>query len=132
MLNLVLANQQSQQYAEAYKQTTETGKPLVVLVGTEWCPGCVKMKGEVIPQMKSKGTLAQVNFAEVNAESEYELATKLVTGRSLPQLVMFVKTDTGWKKTLMTGAHSPAEVESFIKANSPQPIVRFSSMRGAK
>ena len=34
----------AQPYAEAYKTSEETGKPLLVLVGADWCPGCRRVQ----------------------------------------------------------------------------------------
>jgi thiol-disulfide isomerase/thioredoxin len=116
-----------QDYTSAYKEATESGKPLVVLVGTDWCPGCVKMKKQVIPQMQTKGSLSAVKFTEVNAEDEDQLAAKLMSGQSIPQLIMYVKTDAGWKRRQLIGAKSVEEVETFINGNLEKPVVRFSS-----
>ncbi|MDX1963477.1 MAG: thioredoxin family protein [Pirellulales bacterium] len=129
MMNMMLASEQPRTYAEAYRQTNENGKPLVVLVGTKWCPGCIKMKEEVIPQMQEHGTLSKVNFTEVDAETDTELAGQLLNGRKLPQLVMFIKTDSGWKKTQMVGAKSEAEIDAFLQNNMAKPTVRFSSVQ---
>ena len=36
-------------YAEAHKAMMETGRPMVILVGAEWCPACRTMKQDVTP-----------------------------------------------------------------------------------
>jgi thioredoxin-like negative regulator of GroEL len=100
-------------YAEAYKQA-EAGKPLVVLIGTDWCPGCVTMKNRVMPQVEKNGTLAKVAFTQLNTDKERELATQMMRGNSIPQLVIYHKTADGWMRQVMVGAKSAAEVERAI------------------
>lgn len=127
ILNVLLGTQDAEQYGVAYAQAQENGKPLVVLVGAEWCPGCVKMKNQVIPVMKSNGSLGNVQFAQVNTDNDPELAEQLMRGQSIPQLIMYTKTDTGWKRSQMTGPKTVSEVESFIQNNSRQPTFRLTS-----
>ena len=42
----------SRDYATAYHETSRTGRPLVVLIGADWCPGCQVMKQSAIPQLE--------------------------------------------------------------------------------
>ncbi len=101
-------------YAEAYKSTQESGKPLVVLIGADWCPGCRTMKGSVMPQLAAKGSLKNVAYAQVNTDAEGELAGDLMQGNLIPQLVMYVKTADGWQLKRLVGAQSASAVEQFI------------------
>lgn len=127
ILNVLLGTQDTEQYNVAYAQAQENGKPLVVLVGAEWCPGCVKMKNQVIPVMKSNGSLETVQFAQVNTDNDPELAEQLMRGQSIPQLIMYTKTDSGWKRSQLTGPKTVSEVEGFIQTNSRQPTFRLTS-----
>jgi thioredoxin-like negative regulator of GroEL len=113
-------------YATAFKQTEETGQPLVVLIGADWCPGCRQMKYTTIPELEKKGGLRNVAFAIVNTDNESALAGKLMRGGSIPQLVMYHKTDSGWKRQQLTGAQSASQVESFIDAAAAQPAEKLS------
>ncbi|MGC4003341.1 MAG: thioredoxin family protein [Pirellulales bacterium] len=113
-------------YPAAYRHAAESGRPLLVLVGTEWCPGCVKMKHQVIPQAQVRGTMSKVEFAQMDADDA--LAGQIMRGNSIPQLVMFTKTEAGWKRSQITGAKSVAEVESFINSNMPSPSTAVSSI----
>jgi thioredoxin-like negative regulator of GroEL len=101
-------------YADAHKVATETGKPLVVLVGADWCPGCRTMKNSAIPQVQQRGGLNKVSFAMVNTDHEHALAQQLMSGGSIPQLIMYRKTADGWQRTSLVGAQSPSQIESFI------------------
>ncbi len=101
-------------YAEARAKTAETGKPLVVLVGADWCPACQTMKNSALPQVARRGALGKVAYAVVNTDHESALAKQLMRGGSIPQLVMYRETPSGWKRESLVGAQDPATIESFI------------------
>lgn len=104
----------SHDYATAFKETEETGRPLVVLIGADWCPGCRQMKYTTIPALEKKGGLRNVAFAYVNTDRQGGLAGKLMRGSSIPQLVLYQKTDGGWTRKQLTGAQSTTNVEEFL------------------
>ena len=101
-------------YAAAHEATTKTGKPMVVLVGAEWCAPCQTMKTSVIPQVKRHGLLGKVAFAVVNLDRDRELAQRLTSGGPIPQLIMYRKTDDGWRRRKLVGGQSVAAVEAFV------------------
>ncbi|HEY1065749.1 MAG TPA: thioredoxin family protein [Pirellulales bacterium] len=103
-------------YHTAYAEAKENGKPLVVLVGTDWCPGCVTMKNSVMPEAARRGILSKANVAVVNADRQPELAQKLMRGASIPQLIVFTKTHEGWRRKQVTGATTVATIEEMIEA----------------
>lgn len=105
----------STSYSEAYREAHQTGKPLVILVGADWCPGCRTMKQSVIPALKESGDLAQVSFATVNTDHDRELAGKLMQGGSIPQLIVYKKTETGWEREQVTGARSVTETRGLLR-----------------
>lgn len=105
----------SQDYATAFKQTEQTGQPLVVLLGADWCPGCRTMKHSTLPTLERRGGLKDVAFAYVNTDEDSSLAGKLMKGGSIPQLVMFQKkADGSWTRKQLTGAQSASAVEQFL------------------
>lgn len=112
-------------YRDAYERAEKTGQPLVVLVGADWCPGCQTMKQSVIPQLVRQGALDRVAFAMVNTDREHALAGQLMRGGSIPQLVMFRKTATGWQRQQLTGAQSVGATASFLSQGAspagPEP-----------
>ena len=85
----------SETYAEAHKAMTQSGKPMVVMVGTDWCGPCRKMKQVVLPEVRRRGLLRNVAFALVNADREKTLAGRLIGHGPVPQLIMFRKTTAG-------------------------------------
>ena len=64
------------EYMDAYNRADEEGKPLLVLVGAEWCPGCRVMKDEAMPELRRRGGLKHIVFAEVDADAKPELCRK--------------------------------------------------------
>jgi thioredoxin-like negative regulator of GroEL len=107
-------------YEEAYHQSLDTGRPLVVLVGTDWCPACQQMKNNVIPQMVQDGSMRKVAFATVNADQERGLADQLMSGGSIPQVIMFHKTNSGWKRTQLTGAQAPSTLNAMFEKGAKE------------
>lgn len=116
LLNMsFLATTSSTSYDEAYRlANADEGRPLVVLVGADWCPACQQMKQSVMPALQQRGSLAHVAFAMVNTDREGALASQLMEGSSIPQLVMYVKTGAGWSRRRLTGAQSITDVEGFV------------------
>jgi len=112
--NATKTSTEAHTYAEAYKQTAETGKPLLILVGASWCPACQSMKTSIMPTVAAQGGLDNVAFAYVNTDQQNDLAGKLMEGNLIPQLVKFEKTGDGWKQTRLVGAQSVSAVVSFV------------------
>ena len=102
-------------YADARRATTETGKPMVVMVTTDWCPPCQVMKKTILPRVRERGLLRKVAFAIVNPDRDRELAQQLTGGGPIPQLVMFRKSGTGWVSNKLVGGQSVETVEEFIE-----------------
>jgi glutathione peroxidase len=101
-------------YAEAHKAMMETGRPMVILVGAEWCPACRTMKQDVTPEVSRNGGFKGATFAIVDTDQEPELAHKLMKGSSIPQLIVYRKTEEGWRINRMIGAQSPSTVEKAV------------------
>jgi thioredoxin-like negative regulator of GroEL len=101
-------------YGEARRAIAETGTPMVVMVGADWCPACQTMKEQVIPQIKRRGILRKVAFAVVNLDREREIGHQLTDGGPIPQLIMYRKTSEGWLRKKLVGNQSIETVETFI------------------
>lgn len=124
MLHVSLLSTGMNSYAEAHKVHNDTGRPMVILVGAEWCPACVQMKNSVLPQVARRGLLKKVAFATVNTDHQGSLAKKLMQGGSIPQLIMYRKTKSGWSRKLLVGKQSPEQIEAFINQglDAPQAV----------
>ena len=102
-------------YSAAHKETTKTGRPMIVLVGADWCPACVVMKDKVIPQVQRRGVLRKVAFAVVNLDRQSKLGRKLTGGGPIPQFIMFRKTSDGWRRRKLVGGQSVKTVCTFVE-----------------
>jgi thiol-disulfide isomerase/thioredoxin len=102
-------------YQDAYDQADKEGKPLLVLVGANWCPGCRTMKDAKIPELERDGGLSEVVFATVNTDEKPELSKRLLRGNSIPQLVLFIRNGKGWRRSQLTGVHEPGMIREFIR-----------------
>ena len=109
--------------AKALKDLEKTGRPMVILVGADWCPACQVMKETTIPKLHKTGKLKQVAFTMVNVDKNEKLASKLMRGGTIPQLIVYRKTPKGWFRSQITGAASVAKVGGVIdKAVAAQKI----------
>ena len=111
-------------YQTALQDAQTQQKPLLVLIGANWCPGCQAMKTRVLPSLARRGGLGGVSFATVDADTEKETAKQLMRGSSIPQLIVFSRMPDGrWHREQITGETSEAEVQSLIgramKAQQP-------------
>ena len=107
-------------YVAAHQITVETGKPLVVMVGADWCGPCQNMRRTILPRVRKDGLFRKVAFAHVNVDRDGELAKELTGGGAVPHLVMFRKTKDGWVRKKMIGSHTVEEVEEFINEGLAQ------------
>ena len=114
LLQTVLLATGAHPYDQAYQAMESDGKPLLVLVGADWCPACQSMKSSTMLRLQRGGKLDGVAYAVVNSDRDSSLARKIMRGGSIPQLVLYEKTVTGWRRTQLTGGQSESQVEAFI------------------
>ncbi|QDU25505.1 thiol:disulfide interchange protein precursor [Anatilimnocola aggregata] len=115
MLQAALLTSGADSYDTALQAAKDNGQPLVVLIGADWCPGCVTMKNSTMPSMARSGQLKNVNYATINYDQNPNLARQLMRGNSIPQLAVFIKTDKGWHREQVTGATSPGAVSAMLQ-----------------
>jgi thioredoxin-like negative regulator of GroEL len=115
MLQVSLVTTGANTYAEAHRQHVDTGRPMVLLVGAEWCPACVQMKNSILPRVARQGGLENVAFAHVNTDREGRVAKAVMNKGPIPQLIMYRKTASGWKRQMLVGAQSPEKIKAFIQ-----------------
>jgi len=115
LLPLGLLAAGKEDYESAYDRAQADGRPLVVLIGAPWCPGCRTMKQSTMPRLNRTGKLAGVVYTEVDSDEQPKLATKLMRGNSIPQLVVFYKDESGWRRGQLTGAQSESQIEALLK-----------------
>lgn len=101
-------------YEKAFQEAQSRKQPLVVLVGAQWCPGCQTMKQSVMPRMAQRGGLSSVSYAIVDTDAEPRLASSLMRGGTIPQLIIFHQEGGQWRRQQITGATSEGEVSRLI------------------
>ena len=125
VLNAPTASDEQIPYDAAYRKAQEEKKPLVVLVGANWCAACRTMKSETILSMKDAGDFKGVVFTHVDKDVHPEIAQQVMQGSTLPQLVVFCEGDHGWKRFSLTGMQSERRVKELIrKASEILPLRR--------
>jgi len=102
-------------YDAAYVQAQEEKKPLVVLVGADWCAACKSMKADTIHSMKNEGAFKEVIFTHVDKDAQPEIAQQVMQGNTLPQIVVFCESDQGWKRFSLTGMQSERRVKELLR-----------------
>jgi len=105
-------------YDAAYRKAQEEKKPLVILVGADWCAACKSMKAETIHTMKGAGDFKEVVFTHVDKDSQPEIAQQVMQGNTLPQIVVFCESDQGWKRFSLTGMQSERRIKELIRKAS--------------
>jgi thioredoxin-like negative regulator of GroEL len=115
VLQAALLGATDNSYTAAHKETVATGRPMIILVGADWCPACVNMKNQVIPQVQRRGFLRKVAFAVVNLDRQSRLGRKLTGGGPIPQFIMFRRTKDGWRRRKLIGGQSVKTVCNFIE-----------------
>jgi thiol:disulfide interchange protein len=101
-------------YEVAYQKAQKERKPLLILVGADWCHACKTMKDETIVPMKEGGQLKEVVFTQLDKEKHPELASQVMQGSTLPQIIVFCEGDKGWKKFSLSGMQSERRVKELI------------------
>lgn len=114
-------NDASQDYDIACAKAEKEKKPLLILVGADWCPSCQVMKKETIEPMKGAGELNDVIVTVVDKDARPELAEQLMRGTTLPQVVVFAQDGQGWKRFSLTGMQTPSRIRELLK-RAKEPI----------
>lgn len=108
-------DQEQLPYDAAYRKAQEERKPLVVLVGADWCAACKTMKSETIKNMKSSGEFKEVVYTQVDKDAQPEIASQVMQGNMLPQIVVFCESEQGWKRFSLTGMQTGPRVKELIR-----------------
>ena len=84
-LMLVAMSSGQEEYAKAYRAAERDGLPLVVQVGANWCPACVRTKRDVISK------LTNCHVVVLDYDENPGFARKFMRGNTIPQTVIYVK-----------------------------------------
>lgn len=104
-------------YTLAYKKSVEQEKPLMVMVGAEWCHYCNVLKETTIKDMEASGEFSDVSFAVVDRDAQPELAEQLLKGeKMIPRIIVFTKSESGsWEREELKGYQPAQPVRSLIR-----------------
>jgi thioredoxin-like negative regulator of GroEL len=115
LLQAAILTTGAQPYEEAFKDHEANGKPLLVMVGADWCPACQTMKTGTLARMERSGKLRRVAFSILNTDRDEKVAGRVMKGGTIPQLIMFTRNADGkWDRQQLTGAQSEQAVEHMI------------------
>jgi len=106
-----------QNYTLAYKQSVEQGKPLMVVIGADYCPACQVLKQTTIASMTRSGELDNVSVAVVDRDAEPELARQLMADeKMIPQIILYSKLSNGsWIRSRLMGYQPVQPVRSLLR-----------------
>ncbi len=102
-------------YEQAVKRSIESGKPVLVLVGADWCHYCKIVQRDVLPVLKERGLMDKVEYVYLDHDRDRDLVGRTLRGEIIPEMVMYRKTAEGWKRTDLSGGYKVEEIEGFIK-----------------
>ena len=117
VLTSVTSDQSLQQnYADAYQQSVQEEKPLMVVVSAPWCPACNVLKESTIKPMADSGELDGVSLTVINQEEDPELVKELTEGEQmLPQIIVYTKDKGRWKRRKLMGYQPKQPVRSLLR-----------------
>ncbi len=115
LLQAALLSTGSEAYTVAYRSSVESGKPILIYVGADWCPACQSLKNTTLAQMKRNGQLSGVSFVELNTDADPQLARQVMSGGSIPQLVLYSRSGDGWGRSQLIGFQSVEAVQRLIR-----------------
>jgi thioredoxin-like negative regulator of GroEL len=105
----------AQPYSQAYNALMSEGKPMLVVVGADWCPACQSLKNGTLAQMERQGKLREVSYVALNSDRHPDLASKLGRGSTIPQVILYEKTESGFHRRQLTGAQGEGVILSLVK-----------------
>jgi hypothetical protein len=72
------------------------------------------MKTDTIVPMKEAGHLKEVVYTQIDKDKHPEIASQIMQGNTLPQIVVFCESDKGWKKFSLTGIQTERRVKELL------------------
>lgn len=101
-------------YQQAHHEAMASKRPMLILVGADWCPACRVMKHSTLPALQRQGKLKDVVFTIVDVDQQPKLASQLMRSSSIPQLVLYTPKSEGWYRMYLHGSQEPARITGMI------------------
>ena len=101
-------------YQAAHQQSVQSKRPMLILIGADWCPACRVMKHNTLTGMQKNGKLKDVLFTTVNVDDEPDLAAQLMRSSTIPQLVLYIPAPQGWYRSYLHGSQEEERIEGMI------------------
>jgi thioredoxin-like negative regulator of GroEL len=108
-------------YQQALRKSSESGRPVLVLISASWCGPCQMVKHHVLPVLKERGWLDKVEFVLLDYDQDRRDVAHVMTGRTVPELNIVWRTPQGWRRDTLSGGHRLQNVEHFIKTHLAEP-----------
>lgn len=109
----VVAGEAAKSYKEAYNKAVAEKRPLVVLVGATWCPSCIKMHDESWHEIvKEEGAV----YVAIDYDADNEVATKILSGNSIPQIVVYKPNKDNWICDRRIGFCQPGPIRTWLRS----------------
>ena len=121
-LQLCIVSWNAQEYDQAYRKSIESGKPLLVLVGADWCGACQVMKKKVLPQLQQDGILKDIYVTEIDLGEDADLVNRFSKVKTIPCLILFTKSDQKWERRELTGMHGQKSVKAFLTKHAERAV----------
>jgi thioredoxin-like negative regulator of GroEL len=103
-------------YEKAWNVAKNSGDPMVVVFGADWCSPCRRMKSEVWNPLFETRKLDGFLVAYVDIDKEPEIYRKLVGQKvSVPTVLVYRKAEGGWQVKREKGYQSQAQLLEFLK-----------------
>jgi thiol:disulfide interchange protein len=102
-------------YEQAYAQSQRENRPLLVLVSARWCAACQVMKRDTLIPMRDQKEFRNAVVTIVDVDDQPQIASQLMQGNTLPQLVLIHKEPTGWKRFLLKGRQDRPQILDLLK-----------------
>lgn len=102
-------------YDEAYAAANKSKKPILVLVGAEWCPACRTMKQVTVPQLLREGKLAGISYTVVDVDQMPKLSSQFMEPGVIPQLILWSPLSDGWSRTSLQGVQTPDDIVKMVR-----------------
>ena len=109
-------------YEKGVQAAAKSGRPLLILVGAEWCRDCVVLKRDVMPKLKKTGLLDQVEFVYLDFDQNRALVSQMMLNEMIPEMILYRKTAGGWKRSNLNMSEKLQEIQAFIKTGLKTPL----------